>query len=72
MKIIITESQYNFLRRRYHDVEDILNNIGVADNSNLEKDDDDETISAQHNKNTLKRIQHDQRSCNQGLCQSVR
>ena len=25
MKIIITESQYNFLRRRYHDVEDILN-----------------------------------------------
>jgi hypothetical protein len=25
MKYIITESQYNFLRRRYHDVEDILN-----------------------------------------------
>jgi hypothetical protein len=25
MKYIITESKYNFLRRRYHDVEDILN-----------------------------------------------
>jgi hypothetical protein len=25
MKIVITESQYNFLRRRYHDVDDILN-----------------------------------------------
>ena len=46
------EDNPEYIKAIMEDVEDTLNNIGAADNSNLEKDDDDETISAQHNKNS--------------------